>query len=398
MPLLYVYEGGGCTGLANLPKFRAMLGRQEDGIVDFNDFTETRANAALNADWALGCWKGHVANVAYSVGLAFSNTTTAEVAAGLADAQYAHIGASLVSHGFPKAYVRLGWEMNGGWYPWGQKGATYVAAFNHVAPIIKARCPDCTIVFNPSAGIDPTREFPGPVNIGAMGWDDYVNSWNSGGAKDEPGLFAGDNAGPYWSFQSGYTSYSKNYYASLGSGPIVPEFGVGSRSDGHGACTGKTATACDDPYAMTAALSAFSAGGVKLVGYWDYNAGDYNSKISDGSRPHQALAFINVYGSAGMKAIFNAEALPFTTQTPPTVTCSSCHAAVIQNGPNHWMICILALDAHPSATVTWGKSTNANLYDPNSASPATPIRALRAATSWTGVLSPGKPLVIGLLQ
>ncbi len=388
-PLLYVYEGAGCTAVANLPRVQAFLGRPVDGVIDFNDYTQTRANAALNADWDLGCWQGQAPNIAYAIGLAFSDTTTAQVAAGVADAQYAHMAASLVSHGFPHAYVRLGWEMNGGWYPWGQKGATFAAAFNHVAPIIKAGCPGCTLVFNPAMDADPSSEAPGSTNIGAMGLDVYATSW-IGAVQTEPALWTANLTG----WQGVGTAGAP--YTTL---PVViPEFGVGSEADGHGACAATTATACDDGVYMADALADFEKIGAVFVGYWDQNNA-YNSQISAGARPHEALAFVKVFGSPAMNAIFTAYATAFTDATPPTLTVTNCHAVAFQNGPSHWEIVVWAQAAHPSARVSWtGKTTNANVYDPAAAKPTTPVQALGASNAWTGVLTAGQPLVIAVAQ
>ena len=56
-PKLYVYEGTGGTGSANLPKFKGMLGRKVDRVVDFNEYTQTPPNALSNLNRLLGCWQ-----------------------------------------------------------------------------------------------------------------------------------------------------------------------------------------------------------------------------------------------------------------------------------------------------------------------------------------------------
>lgn len=43
-----------------------------------------------------------------------SGTSLADVTGGKQDAHYAQLAATLVANGFPDAYVRLGWEFNGG--------------------------------------------------------------------------------------------------------------------------------------------------------------------------------------------------------------------------------------------------------------------------------------------
>jgi len=394
-PQLFVYVGAAPKWINSIYQFRAFLGRQEDGIVEFNNYGLTRANAALNADGGLGAWQDvGVKNISYAVGLAFADTTIEQVAAGVADAQYAYIGKSLVSHGFPNAYVRLGWEMNGGWYAWGQKGATYVAAFNHVAPIIKANCPGCTIVWNPAMTIDPTPEMPGVANVGAVGPDVYSTGYASAGVQTEPALW-NDN----YNYGAGGIKGLTQMGAPYNKLPIaIPEFGVGSSDSGEGACHSTGVNDCDDGVYMTDALAYFDSIGAAYVGYWDYDAGDANTKISDGSRPHEALAFLNEFGSAAMKAIFNAHAATFTDQPPPTFTVVNCHAIAFQNAPGHFMAVVWADDAWPSASVSWSAGSNANVYNPSSATPTAVVQALGAAKTWTGVLKPGQPIVIGISE
>jgi hypothetical protein len=345
-PLVYVYKGGGCSGVAALPAFQNLLGRQVDGVVDFNDYTQTPTNAVSNLNWALGCWKGHVPNIAISIGLAFNGMTTAKIATGSMDTQFAQMGASLVSHGFSTAYIRLGWEMNGGWYGWGQKGATYVAAFNRIAPILKKACPKCQIVWNPAAGMDPSSEFPGVANIDLIGSDEYANSWNSGGATTDPGLFGTSSNGDYggsWGFIS-YRPGSRAYYVGTAASQrpyAIPEMGVGSRSDGHGACKLTTFASCDDGAFMAAELASSTT--AKFIGFWDYNAGDYNSQFSDGSRPNATLAFLQAEGSSCLQSYLKG-ATVYTGKFKATAA-----------GVNSFLV---QLQSGSLALIAWGDSTN----------------------------------------
>lgn len=346
-------------------------------MVDFADFNQPADKIVSNLNWGLGCWQGKVKNVAYSLGLAVKGTTIDQVVSGALDAQYAAMGASFVSHGFPNAYIRLGWEMNYGWYPWGQKGAAYIAAFNRVAPILKRGCPTCKIIWNPAAGSSPSAEFPGLTNIDLIGDDEYANSWTSGGAKTEPGLWGTATSGDYggsWGFIS-YRPGPRAYH--VGSKPYaIPEMGVGSRSDGHGACTSnKSANRatfwddCDDPVFLRNELA--SARSASFIGYWDYNAGDYNSEVSSGKRPGEAAVLIENFGSANLQAVINEGKAPFTAQTAPAFTCvaearaNTCHFTEMQTGPSRWSIVVWAGAALPSATLTWGgKTVTSKLYRP----------------------------------
>ncbi|MHB8286706.1 MAG: glycoside hydrolase family 26 protein [Caulobacteraceae bacterium] len=348
-PLVYVYKGSGCTGVAALPAFRNLLSRQEDGVVDFGTYGTgtSMASATSEASWALGCWQGKVKNIAYSVGMAFSDATTAQIGTGKADAFFTAMGASLVSHGFPNAYVRLGWEMNGSWYPWGGLGATYVTAFNKAAVDLKKGCPNCKIIWNPvSGGNAPSSEFPGVSNIDVIGDDEYASSWNSGGVTVEPGLFGTATTGDYggaWGFIS-YRPGSRAFYVGTATGQkpyAIPEMGVGSRSDGHGACTSTTATGCDDGVFMADELASATA--AQFIGFWDYNAGDYNSQFSDASRPTEALAFLQAEGSSYLQAYLKG-AKVYTGTFKATAS-----------GLNSFLV---QLASGSLAIIFWGDSTN----------------------------------------
>ncbi|GIG29377.1 hypothetical protein [Cellulomonas marina] len=52
----------------------------------------------------------------------------------------------------PQVYVRFAHEMNGGWYPWGQQPAAYVAAFRVVAQAVHTDAPGNAMVWSPNYG------------------------------------------------------------------------------------------------------------------------------------------------------------------------------------------------------------------------------------------------------
>ncbi len=42
---------------------------------------------------------------------------------------------------------------------------------------------------------------------------------------------------------------------------------------------------------------------MRWIGFWDYNAGDYNSEVSYGERPGEALEMMKVYGAGAMPTL-----------------------------------------------------------------------------------------------
>ncbi len=403
-PPLFVYEGAGCTGVNNLPQFRAFLGRQEDGATDFTDYTSTPAHwVTETTGWELGCWQGQVKNLSLRIPLAFDDPSPvgklSDVAAGKLDSYYTAVGNSIVSHGFPNAYLALGWEENGNWYPWTAvwSEANFHAAFAHIYKILKAIPGNhFTIWFNPTIGWEASvvgSDYPGTANLDGVAWDVYADTYLSAGAAKEPTLWNNEYSDSY-----GIDSIGPGLHGFFGNLPTaVPEFGVGSRGDGHGAPDGTVVNGGDDPYFMTNALTYFAKQKVKYVGYWDYNAGDYNSKISDGSRPKEALAFLKVFGSPNQIAIFTEHATPFTTKNALAVTATNCNAVAHQTGPKHWEIVVWATEAHPTGTVTWvGNTLNADLYDASRGT--SPIKGLGKVNSYSFVIPPNHPFIIAVQE
>ena len=306
---LYVYKGAGCTGRSALPSFETFIGRKVDGVVDFIDYTNTWSQLQGEASWAIGCWAGDGRKLALSVPLSVANYQSqtgssqfADIAAGRMDSYYTLIATSLVAHGFANAQIRLGWEENGSWYPWSaaKNPAQFQAAFAHVYALFKATPGSAfTVWFNPTLGYQqsqPSTDFPGVSHVDGMAWDVYANTWGNPAATTEPALYNGMLT-QGWGINAIGTG---GFYGQLPA--AVPEFGVGSRGDGHGAPDGSVANGGDDPLFMTNALKYFVSKQVRLIGYWDYNAGDYKSMISDGSRPKEATAFLEQLGTMQVQA------------------------------------------------------------------------------------------------
>ena len=290
---LYVYKGAGCDGRKAIPQFENFLGRRVDGVVDFNDYRQDWPHAVDQARWAIGCWKGSGRKLAYSLGLAVEkgpNASLVEVAGGGGNAAFAEIARILVAGGFGDAYIRLGWEFNGSWYRWGAKSPqTFAAAFRQAHDAM-SRVPGARFrfVWNPSlyAQHYPVADaYPGDRYVDVIASDVYNSSWRWGAVKanvaNEPALW-NHVYGDAWGVRD-----VVSFAARHGKPYAFPEWGTGSRPDGHGGG--------DDPafirwMAPWVSRSAFA-------GYWDYDAGDYNAQLSSGERPHAAAAFRSLFGA-----------------------------------------------------------------------------------------------------
>jgi hypothetical protein len=106
----------------------------------------------------------------------------------LTPAQATTIAMWLVANGFKDNYIRVMWEMNGTWYPWGTQAfspATYISTFQAIRAAFMA-VPGAAFrfVWNLSAGTIPPAPrtqfdtYPGDADVDVVGIDCY-NGFNN---------------------------------------------------------------------------------------------------------------------------------------------------------------------------------------------------------------------------
>ena len=70
--------------------------------------------------------------------LTFQGQTLADTANGSDTSEFTDLAQQLVNGGMGNAVIRLGWEMNGDWYPWGGDPQNFIAAYNNAAEAMKS--------------------------------------------------------------------------------------------------------------------------------------------------------------------------------------------------------------------------------------------------------------------
>lgn len=271
-----VYEGAGWTGQKELARFSAWFGRPPRRVLDFLDFSGWQA-MVREAGWAIPAWKG--VKLTLSVPLTVKGTLLSEVADGMHDGSFAEIARLLVANGQADAIVRLGWEANGGWYPWAAAPSPkdYIAAFRRAVAAMRA-VPGARFRYDWTTAqgwqqiIQPSF-YPGDDVVDIIGQDLYAQTWN----------------GPV-TWQQVESDLNRNYtldwlpvFANAHGKPIsIPEWGTGERPDAHG--LGDSAAFVDY------IVKWGDAHNVAYMDYWDYPAPDYDAKVSDGRHPQAGAA------------------------------------------------------------------------------------------------------------
>ena len=119
-----------------------------------------------------------------------SHSELGNIAKGYYDTYYKQLASNIANRtGAPqRVIIRLGWELNGKWYPWSAVGAAseYKAAYRHIVQAMRSKCNVLRFEWNINWGTNPdkfdwTTAYPGDDVVDVMGvdvYDQYNSGWN----------------------------------------------------------------------------------------------------------------------------------------------------------------------------------------------------------------------------
>ncbi|MGL5838584.1 MAG: glycoside hydrolase family 26 protein [Sphingorhabdus sp.] len=288
-PETFVYRGAGCTGRDRMQSFETLLGRKADGVTEFAEQADW-AHMLTSIDWALGCWEGKEYRLSQSVPMLMeSGTSLEEGAKGSYDRHFVALGRLLVKRGHADAYLRIGWEFNGGWYKWSaaQNPEAFKRYFRRIVTAFRSvPGQKFKIVWNPAQGeqrIAPDKVWPGADAVDVVALDLYNQSWRPQDKQDAQARWDYLVSQPYG------LAWLRAFAKEQGKPIALPEWGTGKRPDGHGGG--------DDAIFIANMAAWIKANNVVYHGYWDYPASDFDGEISTGRQPASAKAFREGFGS-----------------------------------------------------------------------------------------------------
>jgi len=294
---LGVYVGSGDpSGVAS---FAAATGTHPTYASDYLPTDEGWAGISNDSSvtWIASQWRGSGYTLVLGVPIIPTDSngnaqgTLAAGAAGQYDSYYVTLADTLVSAGAPDAVLRLGWEFNGNWYPWQVTDTTDAANFaayfrNIVTSMRSVPGQSFKFVWNPNAGdsfggaYTPAQAYPGSAYVDYVGIDVYDEGWSTPATPQ--------NAWANQLSQSWGLDWLAGFSAAEGRPMVVPEWGIGTTSDGHGMG--------DDPYFVTQFASWIAQDNVAWTNYFNYDASDGSHDLLDGQFNSSLAAFRAAFG------------------------------------------------------------------------------------------------------
>lgn len=285
---LSVYLGGGCTGRDRLPAFEKWLGRPVDRMVDFLS-VDSWDGMKSTAAWAGDCWRERGGRVVISIPMLprDGQSNLADGARGSYDDHIREVATRLVDRGHASAVIRIGWEFNATWFTWSSvnEPAAYVAYWRRFVAVMRS-VPGAKFRFDwcPVVGLgvaSPEPAYPGDDVVDIVGADVYnVNYFTAEVSAAQ--RWAALRSAPFG------LAWHQRFAAAHGKPTSFPEWGTGTRPDGHGGG--------DDAVFLSGMIDWIRTHPVEYQSYWDFTAPDFNARLSDGSQPAAAGVYLDAFG------------------------------------------------------------------------------------------------------
>ena len=255
---------------AGVTRFGALIGTRVQYAMEF--FDGTSWYTITHPSWQLSHWAGSGYSMIWGIPILpnYGASLTAG-ATGAYDANFVSLAKTMVAAGQGHAIVRLGWEFNGIWFPWGADGhaAQFVAYWRHIVTAMRS-VPNAQFkfVWNPDRGDfgagDLAMYYPGNAYVDYVALDVYDEEWqNYPGAKAEVQQVITGPYGLNW-----LAGFSAAHHKPM----VFPEWGLGWGTCAKGASVSGPKGVCggDNPVFIRAASRWFATHRVAEVTYWNY--------------------------------------------------------------------------------------------------------------------------------
>lgn len=285
------YGGPACQGQQRLKDFDDLVGHPQTIVLDFLSFDSWQSMGSTARLIARCHPSRRGRRLVLSVPLFPKGGPDQlyEVGKGERDADFQAIARALVAHGHIDAIIRLGWEFNGGWYPWTSRGreTDWRTAWRRAVIAMRAVegqsfLFDWTYALSDVESYAVEQAYPGDDVVDIIGADFYNQTW----FRDEPTEALQWRR--YLEAPRGL-NWLKRFAGQRGKKISLPEWGTGFRPDGHGGG--------DSSAFVNNTLSWIDRANVLYHGYWNYPAKDYRAELFSDDLQQARKAYVE-----GMRA------------------------------------------------------------------------------------------------
>ncbi len=285
------------SGVASFAKTTETSPTVASDYLPMNDGWTGMDGAGGSLNWLLQPWEGTGYTLSLGVPMIPDSSsgsavgTLAEGATGAYNSYFVSLAQTLVADGASHAYLRIGWEFDGSWFPWSATTsgaeANYATYFQQIVTAMRSVPGEAfRFEWNPDAvaftesGYSVQAAYPGSAYVDVIGLDAYDQTWVT---PQTPANAWSETLSPA-------LTAARQFASSVGKPLALPEWGVIIRSDGHGLG--------DDPYYINHMVSWMetASDNVAYEAYFDYDAGGLNSQITGGSFPNSLAVFMSDLG------------------------------------------------------------------------------------------------------
>ena len=248
-----------------------------EGILGFTGYANW-SDFEGSVPYAMNIWNNIDRPVFWTIPLIVTGATLDDAAAGLFDSHYTAAATSLAVFrpGDAQINVRVGWELNGNWFPWAAQGheAAYISAYRRFVACFRAVSSRFVFEWNVNCGgsWDPSTAYPGDDVVDIIGMDVY---WQTQFDGTDPIVAWKNKVTQSWGL-----AWHQQFAAQRGKPTSYPEWGI--QSD------------LAAPY-IELMGQWFVAHKVKFQAYWN-SASSFNGQLSNDQYPTAGAWYKRVLG------------------------------------------------------------------------------------------------------
>jgi hypothetical protein len=290
-----VFANGGPSGETGFGTWRALSIGLAHSFAPRSTWSDIELPSTYTGYWSKSIYRSHMM-LSYAMLPTNQSATMSQGASGAYDSHFRIAAQHLVGAGMGNAIIRLGWELNGGWFKWSAKPdpSAYAAYYRHIVTAMRSVSGQSFrfvwSVSNGYYGWDPRKAFPGTAYVNYIGVGVYDSWWKHPATPQQRWNFLVNWNGT--GVQAGLAFWT-NYAASLGKPLAFPEWGV---VNANASMAGGSGGGGDDPYFVQQMHNWVVNHNVAWETYFNADAGDGYHRLDTTRFPNAALSYRQLFG------------------------------------------------------------------------------------------------------